>query len=490
MHLVRKHPTLAFIIVNALFLTAYFSYFRIYADSADMAENYVWGMVWNLGNNKHPPLFGWVTALWFTVLPSSNWAYFALSQFNLAVALYYLYKAIREFFIEDKCFIAIALTATTLSLGLRNGWEYNANLAQLPFLTAYTWALIRYYKSDARRYVLSAAILGAAAFLCKYSAVLLLFSITLVMWGYFKPSLKKIITDVVILSAVSAIAVMPHLIWEYQHHFPALNYMHTRHIGSQSVSCVTSSLGQLLYAINFGVISIAILCISAFKDLILFKSSAVSKERLGIKLFLLSCCLTLIGAILQSLQADLAWFIVPTMFFGWALADLIRPGAETDKIKRNLLMLLIVYYVAAGIIGYQHRRLLLSHQLPKEAIHEALVKDISELYYQKYHEKIPFVGGSFPLPYQFSFYSPDHPSSIYGLYLGDSTWINSKQFEQSAKVIVCGSLKREYPIDPDCTKMAVRQFGIPSKSKQLMYSLYDSSNNTVSNAIFNVMLYH
>lgn len=490
MHLVRKYPSISFIVFNAIFLFLYFSYCRIYADSADMAENYAWSMLWDLGNNKHPPLFAWVTALWFKVLPTTNWAYFLLSQVNFAVALYFLHKALKEFFIEDRCFIAIVLTATTLSLGLRNGWEYNANLAQLPFLTAFTWALIKYYKSEAYRYLWLAAPLGAAAFLCKYSAVLILFAITLVIWGYFKPSFKNMVRDSAVLFAVSGILVAPHIAWEYLHHFPALHYMHSRHAGVSSITSASCSTIQLLYAINFGIVSIAILCISAFTELRLSRSGQDDKQYLGLKLFLLSCGLILVGAVLQSLQADLAWLVVPTIFFGWALADLISAKADYHKIKQRMLAVLIGYYAIAGGIGFEHRTQMLSHKLPKEAIHELLVKDVTELYYQKYHEKIPYVGGTFPLPYQFSFYSPDHPLSIYGLDLASSTWINARLFTQSAKVIICGSLKREYPIEPDCTRMAIQQFGKPSDTAQLIYPLYDSAKNNVSNAVFNIMMYH
>src|SRR5258706_8166502 len=40
----------------------------------DMAEAWAWGQEFELGYSKHPPLFAWVTALWFKLLPRENWA--------------------------------------------------------------------------------------------------------------------------------------------------------------------------------------------------------------------------------------------------------------------------------------------------------------------------------------------------------------------------------------------------------------------------------
>ncbi|WP_429290271.1 glycosyltransferase family 39 protein [Paraburkholderia sp. CI3] len=53
----------------------------------DMVETYVWGIEWQAGYAKHPPLSSWVAAAWFSVFPHTDLAYFALSAVNVLVGL-------------------------------------------------------------------------------------------------------------------------------------------------------------------------------------------------------------------------------------------------------------------------------------------------------------------------------------------------------------------------------------------------------------------
>jgi len=88
--------TVFLIIFNALYLWAFFTFYRIYLDSPDMVESYAWGMSWALGNNKHPPLYSWITALWFQLFPTRNWAYYLLGEINLLIALVFLMLCMRK----------------------------------------------------------------------------------------------------------------------------------------------------------------------------------------------------------------------------------------------------------------------------------------------------------------------------------------------------------------------------------------------------------
>jgi hypothetical protein len=45
---------------------------------ADMLENYAWGQDLAWGSAKHPPLFAWVTGVWFAIFPTRDSAYHLL----------------------------------------------------------------------------------------------------------------------------------------------------------------------------------------------------------------------------------------------------------------------------------------------------------------------------------------------------------------------------------------------------------------------------
>ncbi len=59
---------------------------------ADMLENYAWGQSMAWGSTKHPPLFAWVTGLWFDIFPTQDIAYYLLSYLNVAIGLLGVYR--------------------------------------------------------------------------------------------------------------------------------------------------------------------------------------------------------------------------------------------------------------------------------------------------------------------------------------------------------------------------------------------------------------
>ncbi len=71
-----------------LFWTAYSTQTQYNLDGyGDMVENYGWGIGWQWGYSKHPPLFGWITAAWFELFPRTDSAYYLLSAVNAQLAV-------------------------------------------------------------------------------------------------------------------------------------------------------------------------------------------------------------------------------------------------------------------------------------------------------------------------------------------------------------------------------------------------------------------
>src|SRR3974390_2722223 len=53
----------------------------------DVAEAFAWGQKFQLGYGKHPPLSGWVAALWFRFFPVNDWATYALAMTTIGIGL-------------------------------------------------------------------------------------------------------------------------------------------------------------------------------------------------------------------------------------------------------------------------------------------------------------------------------------------------------------------------------------------------------------------
>ena len=59
---------------------------------ADMLENFAWGQHLEWGSAKHPPLFAWVTGVWFALVPTQDVFYHLLSYGNAALGLLGVYR--------------------------------------------------------------------------------------------------------------------------------------------------------------------------------------------------------------------------------------------------------------------------------------------------------------------------------------------------------------------------------------------------------------
>jgi hypothetical protein len=211
-------------IANALVWTLASWLYRANLDWAgDMLENYTWGIEWQAGYYKHPPLFAWLTAAWFSVFPRTDLAYFALSSCNAAVGLFGIVALARRFLPAPLAVVAglaMAVSPVYGSLAIK----FNANTV---LLSCWPWAayfFVRYMQTASRG---SAAALGALAGICmlgKYFSVVLL--ATFALAACVVPAWRQRLWHPRILWAVAAglLVLAPHIGWVVTHDFPTVRY--------------------------------------------------------------------------------------------------------------------------------------------------------------------------------------------------------------------------------------------------------------------------
>ena len=182
-----KRWTVLYILCFCVVWWVAFSLSRHYLDGADMVENYAWGREWQWGTNKHPPLFGWITAAWFSVFPTTDWAYYLLNELNLGIALWLIALAMGRLMPADKVLAAVVLTSLCSHFGPDSGYKYNANTAQLPFIAGFLWSMLHALESRRPPWFIAAGIFCAAALLTKYYALVLVAAICLSLLVSLRP---------------------------------------------------------------------------------------------------------------------------------------------------------------------------------------------------------------------------------------------------------------------------------------------------------------
>lgn len=491
-----KFSSLSLLIFNSLFLWLFFSFGRRFLGDADLVENYAWGMTWTLGNNKHPPLFSWITGAWFKLLPTSNWAYFLMNELNLLITLILLMLCLRKFFSEDKVYIALALTITVLPFGFTHGYKYNANLAQLPFMAGYAWALITAFAEKTNSKYALAGLFAGCAILCKYSAVVFLGSITFALWLKFKPNILSILPKLLIVASVVLLVTAPHFYWEIQHGWPTIQYMHASHPSSTIELWLYKGDHSLVKLLEFVVLPVIITIVAIVflpTNARSFKFKLPEQNSIGLMIFTISVLATIAAAYTEHVNIVSDWFIISCLFFGWALVDVLPELTNTILLKQNVNVLIMIYFIAFFAI-YSISERQYQNKIPTlPELPEMVAKDVTRLYHNTYHKPIEYAAGSFPLPYFLSFTSPDHPLGAFELDLKASNWIDANKFKAGRKVIVCADKARysatEYPVEPICSQQAIAMLGLPDSQTMLKYLVYDKKLKAQISVEYHLLMY-
>lgn len=213
----------------------------------DMLENYAWGQSFSLGSDKHPPLVGWVTGLWFDLLPSTQAFYHVLSYGSSALGLAGIYVLAGQFGLSASArlgatlMMSLALPYSTLAV------KMNANAVLLPL---WPWVVVAWHAALGTNgwrgygWSLLLGVLAALSLLGKYySGVLLL---TLGVVTLMNPLGRKwLLTLRPWCSALVALLVLaPHILWLFESEFASLSYVQDQGTGEVD----TKQLGKFALA--------------------------------------------------------------------------------------------------------------------------------------------------------------------------------------------------------------------------------------------------
>jgi 4-amino-4-deoxy-L-arabinose transferase-like glycosyltransferase len=195
--------------------------------AGDMLENYVWGIEWQAGYHKHPPLFAWITAAWFSVLPRTDLAYFALSNTNALVGLCGIAALARRFLPPQQAAVAALAMAispiyTTLAI------KFNANTVLLSVWPWVAYCFVRYVQQGTRIAALALGAVAALAMLGKYFSVVLLAGLTVAAIARPAWRARLLRPQSLLVIMAGMILLLPHLRWLLQSGMPTFAYARER----------------------------------------------------------------------------------------------------------------------------------------------------------------------------------------------------------------------------------------------------------------------
>ena len=485
-----RRYTLVYITVFCLVWWGIYTFGRDYLDGRDMVENFGWGMEWQWGNDKHPPLFGWITAGWFKLFPFSDGAYYLLNQLNLGIALWLLALAMRSSMDWNRVLVAVILTSLGTHFGPDSGYKYNANSAMLPFVAGFAWALLEGLERDrVDRFVL-AGLFAGAALLTKYYALVMFAAIGLAIVIARRPPWRRLLKGAGIAAVPMLLLVLPHIVWSRQHGWPSVRYMHSVHPYGDFATVFTAYAITLGDCVHFSGIALLVWGASLVQRPAIRIADDSRRPRLGVLIVVLGVGLTLLSALVQQITPVSPWLIPVMLFAGWALVDLTPATADMRVLARRVAIgaaaYLAISVLLAAVLVRQHHAY---PAPPAYALPQTLAQDATRAYRQAFGEPVDYVAGSKWLPFTLSFYSPDHPHGLAGLDLARSSWIDPRALAAGNRLVICGTFVFDAADDTACAPAAKALFGEPDLVRQLVYPVYDPPSQKTGLQRFDLLMY-
>lgn len=208
----------------------------------DMLENYAWGQSFSWGSDKHPPLVGWVTGLWFWLLPDTQALYHVLSYGCAAIGLAGIYVLAGQYGLSVHARLAatlvmsLALPYSTLAV------KMNANAILLPL---WPWVVVVWhaaqFNSGWRAYGFSCllGILSALSLLGKYYSGVLLFALGIVTLMNSSGRAWLLTPRPWVSMLVALLILAPHIRWLIESEFASLSYVQDQGTGQVDMKQLT-----------------------------------------------------------------------------------------------------------------------------------------------------------------------------------------------------------------------------------------------------------
>jgi 4-amino-4-deoxy-L-arabinose transferase-like glycosyltransferase len=410
----------------------------------DMAENYAWGIEWQAGYSKHPPLFAWITAAWFSVMPRIDFAYFALSALNAMLGLLGVAALARRFLApEAAAFAALALAVSPLYTSL--AIKFNANSVLLSVWPWTAYFFVAYLQDGRRRDAVACGMLGALAMLGKYfSGVLALaLPVAALVVPHWRRRLGGAAPWLALAAGLALLA--PHIAWMFEHDFSTLRFASTRSAGGRLdalLRLANYTLAQVGYLLPSLLFLLWALPGSRRGQALRSVGRAFVQPSLRRELWWLSMApmavvaaiALLVGTQMASVWGMAQWFALTALWIAVWERDGIEP--RVAWLRSALPVLWVVVLLAAAAVGYADaRRGSEAASVPRAE----LAKRAHELWRARTGGALAWVGGpgadamsvAFYAPGKARWWSPADPKS--------TPWANAAEIGRDGSLLVCAT---------------------------------------------------
>ncbi len=377
----------------------------------DMAEQFGLSHELAFGHAKHPPLAAAVVAVWFTVFPAADWAYYLLAVSTAALALWIAWRLSARYLDGEKRVVGLALL-TLVPFFNFHALKFNQNTILMPLWAATTLFFLRSFES---RRILDAALAGVMAGLAmygKYWSVMLVAGLAIAALtdsrrdAYFRSAAPWVTI------AAGALVLAPHVAWLVSNNFVTFSYALATHNATSWSAVALSALTYLAGALAYVGVPVILALVAlwpnrkAAGDMIW---PATPDRRLAAMAFwaplLVPVAIALAAQFpLTSLWTMSAWTLLPVVLLSSPLTTLNHQLGVRIVVLAAIVPFVMI--AAAPAVAYAVHR---AGVVPAAAYSSLLAKRVEAIWKETTDRPLRLFAGWEDLGYGVGFYLPGRP---------------------------------------------------------------------------------
>ena len=406
----------------------------------DSTEAYAWGMQFLGGYGRHPPLTGWIARVWYSVFPAAHWSSYALSELMTGVSLGSIYLIGRHALGRRRAtLIVFAMMLYPLFIGAKADRfnNYQVLLAVLPLTV---WLFLRAYDKPSVRSGIALGLAAAAATLTIYSAAFALIGMALA--AALHPGRRLFFTSPAPYAAavVYLLALSPHILWLIHNDFSSLRWAESFVDQVSHRAHVATYLGQ-----HFGLVAFCLLGAAIALLPWRWRAGPIDAPPPTDRLLILIIAAALIGgpaliglAFNVFLKPDWGnpfFFLVPI-----AVLSLLPSVLVTRRSVARAVVVAAIFTVGLLVGSPVYSWVRFKKELD-DGVYRPFPQaaaEITRLWHDRFHSRLPIVASGFELAAPIVFYSPDHPKMFSDFDPAYAPWIDyPAELIQKGYVGVC-----------------------------------------------------
>ena len=418
----------------------------------DTMESFVWGNQWQWGYDKHPPFTAWMTALFGHLTSNPDFGIYLLAQLSVVITFLGVWRLAREYLNNHGAVLSVLLLTGVLHYS-NQVERVTPDTMQSP-----VWALLAltFYFAVIKRsmvFWVLAGLLAGISILTKYQSVVLLIPMILALLCSNKSISTLKSPGPWVGAAVSLLVLTPHLIWLYDNHFPALQYLDKQYVSELSSEQQSWTM-HLTVPLNFALSCLGNILLLLFVIWPLFKASRNNDASTGTKtgtknnfnhFYLIALALgpTVVSMLFGAINAR---EMVPrwsTPYYGW-LPLLILVWLNRDITSKLFNKMVIRCFILALTlwalrISYLYYKPYISTDYWKaDEFAPALdtMKKAESLWGEHYTQPLPYIGGQHYHVMALAAHGSNNTVPFSNLDPNNSLWIKESDFIRQGGIIV------------------------------------------------------